>query len=111
MDRKEAIEIIKNNWPESRQQLTEALEFLIPELVRSEDDRMKEEITKIIKTDWPGREYLIKWIEKKCKNKPAWKPTEEQIQILEHTIDHVIPCGYNDVKGKLMGLLAQLRTL
>ena len=42
MERKEAIEIIKKNWPDSSfTMLREALETLIPELKKSEDERIR----------------------------------------------------------------------
>ena len=42
MERKEAIEVIKKNWPDSSfTMLREALETLIPELKESEDERIR----------------------------------------------------------------------
>lgn len=42
MERKEAIEIIKRNWPNSSfTMLREALETLIPELKESKDERIR----------------------------------------------------------------------
>ena len=45
MDRKEAIEVIKKNWPDSGfTQLREALNTLVPELKESEDEKIRKEI-------------------------------------------------------------------
>lgn len=41
MDRNEAIKVIKNNWPEGRHQLSEALKTLIPEFQESEDEKWR----------------------------------------------------------------------
>ena len=40
MERKEAIEIVRSNFPNGRIQLSEALETLIPELKESEDEKI-----------------------------------------------------------------------
>lgn len=39
MDRNEAIKVIKDNWPEIKPQLSEAIQILIPELKESEDEK------------------------------------------------------------------------
>jgi len=45
MNKKEAIEIIKKNWPDSRYtMLQEALQTLIPELKESEDEMIRQDI-------------------------------------------------------------------
>jgi len=45
MERKEAIEVVKKNWPDSSfTRLREALETLIPELQESEDERIRKEM-------------------------------------------------------------------
>jgi len=50
MERKEAIEVIKKNWPDSSfTMLREALETLIPELKESEDESVRKFIIKIFK--------------------------------------------------------------
>ena len=41
MERKEAIEIVRNNFPNERIQLIEALETLIPELRESDDEKIR----------------------------------------------------------------------
>ena len=48
MERSKAIDIIRKNWPYGRHQLSDALETLIPELRKSEDEMIKEEIEVIL---------------------------------------------------------------
>ena len=73
MDRQEAIKVIKDNWPEGRVMLKEALETLIPELNESEDEKIRKEILNVIhqlddNTTICGRNYdfqkWITWLEK-----------------------------------------------
>lgn len=75
MDRKEAIEIVRDNWPEGRVLLKEALEVLIPELRESEDKRIRERLIKGMKylseessffRDIP-KDKVIAWLEKQGK--------------------------------------------
>lgn len=55
MERKEAIEVIKKNWPDSSfTMLREALETLIPELAESEDERI--------------RKWLVNYFREVCDN-------------------------------------------
>ena len=44
MNREEAIKIVKSHYPANKQMLNEALEFLIPELKESEDEKMRKEL-------------------------------------------------------------------
>ena len=44
MNREEAINVVRCNWPEGRHQLSEALRTLIPELQESEDERIRREM-------------------------------------------------------------------
>ena len=41
MDRNEAIKVIKDNWPEIKPKLSEAIQILIPELKQSEDEKIR----------------------------------------------------------------------
>lgn len=51
MERKEAIEIIKKNWPDSSfTMLREALETLIPELTESEDEKIRKRLLEYFKS-------------------------------------------------------------
>ena len=42
MDRKEAIEVVRSNWPDGREMLKEALATLIPEFAESKDEKTLE---------------------------------------------------------------------
>jgi hypothetical protein len=80
MERNEAIEIVRKNWPDgSYSQLREALETLIPELKESEDERMIKSIIKSITDLSPAcfeiygvkKEDIIAWLEKQSEQKLA----------------------------------------
>lgn len=73
MDRKEAIRVVRNNWPEGRHQLTEALEILVPELKESEDEKIRKELIRFFsdkdEEDYEGlhpRAQIVAWLEKQC---------------------------------------------
>jgi len=48
MEREEAIEVVRKNWPQGRKMLSEALQTLIPELAESEDERIRKDIERVI---------------------------------------------------------------
>lgn len=82
MDRKEAIDIVRNNWPDGRHQLSEALETLIPELKKSKYEMMREMAIKAvhapqaqdcIRTWGVNPEDVIAWLEKLDEQKPDAK--------------------------------------
>lgn len=65
MERKEAIEVVKKNYPhcaESGTQFETALRTLIPELQESEDAKISKEIIKFIATTPKQRNSHPKWI-------------------------------------------------
>ena len=72
MERKEAIEVIKKNWPDSSFiRLREALKTVIPELKESEDERIMKEISTYLKSVVANKGYgdsiiesWIAWLEK-----------------------------------------------
>ena len=74
MNKKEAIEIIKNNWPDSRYtMLREALQTLIPELRESEDEKIRKEIIELVQFYYGSslackhtvsKDEMIAWLEK-----------------------------------------------
>ena len=81
MERKEAIEVIKKNWPDSSfTRLREALETLIPELQESEDERIRQDIITTLSMGvaceesalHPGAHTTLKeaidWLEKQGEN-------------------------------------------
>ena len=76
MDRKEALEIVRKNWPDGRHQIQEALEFLIPELAESEDEMIRKKIVHLVSyIDIPDdtREKWLAWLEKQ-KDELSAKP-------------------------------------
>lgn len=88
MERKEAIKVIKKNWPDSSfTMLREALETLIPELKESKDERIR----KALISNYQGdgcictNEYRIDfkdiraWLEKQWEQKPTeWSEEDEE---------------------------------
>ena len=80
MTREEAINVVKNNWPDSSYtRLREALETLIPELKESEDERIRKAIRYAIgqSTHFDGTlingvssEEALAWLEKQGEKKP-----------------------------------------
>lgn len=69
MDRKEAIKVVKSNFPDGRVQLSEALMILIPEL-ESEDERIRKTLIRLFTED-SGEQYdcftkeqILTWLEK-----------------------------------------------
>jgi len=65
MDRKEAIEVIRSNWPEGRVMLKGALQVLIPEFRESEDEKNWKAVLECVKDD-----ALRAWLEKQKERKP-----------------------------------------
>jgi hypothetical protein len=79
MERKEAIEVVKKNWPDSSfTMLREALETLVPELKESEDERIRKALIdwfsdKHVADDFRGIawERIVAWLEKQG-SEPNW---------------------------------------
>ena len=83
MDKNEAIKIVKSHYPANKQMLNEALEFLIPELTESEDERIRKwlvnelyksvnsSINKGFDIDMGGK--ALAWLKKQGEQKPAEK--------------------------------------
>ena len=121
MDRNEAIKIVKSNHPTNKQMLNDALEFLIPELKESEDKKIRKAIIESL----PKYGYLpqtsikvkdaISWLEKQGEQKPTWKPSDEQIKILDETLNfaanHESPYWNYYIFGTLNNLIRQLKKL
>lgn len=86
MNREEAIKIVKRHYPANKQMLNGALEFLIPELKVSEDERIREVLVDYFKR-YKGQEErggstmfcgiptddIITWFEKQGEQKPTDK--------------------------------------
>lgn len=82
MTREEAIEIVKKNWPEGRHQIKAALEFLVPELKESEDERIRKELIdhciqgskqRTIVSHKEDYKRWLAWLEKQKEQKPGDK--------------------------------------
>lgn len=81
MERKEAIEIVKNNFPNGRNQLSEALITLIPEL-KENGNRIRKELIEHFRwnaqilSDFDNKD-VIAWLEKQGEQKPFWSEEDE----------------------------------
>lgn len=70
MDRKEAVSVVRNNFPNGRIQLSEALKTLIPELRESEDEVIGKELIRLFTADSVEQygditnKQVIAWLEK-----------------------------------------------
>lgn len=99
MERKEAIEVIKKNYPDSNfTMLREALETLIPELKESEDENVRKFVqyikkeAKAYEINFPNRDYdiyafakdILSWLEKRGGQKPKFRAGD------------TIKCKYDD---------------
>ena len=77
MERKEAIEVVKKNWPDSGfTMLCEALETLVPELKESEGEKILRHLKAVVKEYdmWTERGLsmndVLTWLEKQDEQKP-----------------------------------------
>ena len=86
MNREEAIKIVKSHYPANKQMLNEALEFLIPELKESEDEKIRKDLITFLDEIWHlGKNANFdKWDKSDCSNWIAWlekqgeqKPTDK----------------------------------
>lgn len=119
MERKEAIEIIKKNWPDSSfTMLREALETLVPELKESEDERIRKWIIDDIRYNMNNEqlnnseykkkaEKAIAWLEKQGEQKISW--SEEDERNLNDIILFIKTGTYSLDKEKLIDWLKSLR--
>lgn len=70
MNREEAIKILKSHYPANKQMLNEALEFLIPELRKSDDERVRKNCIHFLELQKQHHaatfeiEECIAWVEK-----------------------------------------------
>lgn len=88
MNKDEAIQVIRSNYPTGRNQLCEALETLIPELKKSDDEKIRKtlksffdsEISDYGNVEWRnGIRYgeIVAWLEKQGEQKPTWSEEDE----------------------------------
>lgn len=91
MDRKEAIEIVRSNFPNGRIQLSEALKILIPELQESEDEQHRKWILEYLydgmrKSDEQFKdqfECAIAWLEKQGESQVS------KLQVSDELYEHI----------------------
>lgn len=109
MERREAIEIIKNHFPNDNTQLCEALKTLIPELKENEDEKIRKDLISYLKSDKEFRPSQsdtfytksIAWLEKQGEQKTSivdfkakdWyvSNVDEKIHNIYHSADNVKP--------------------
>lgn len=74
MNREEAIKIVKSHYPANKQMLNEALEFLIPELKETEDEKIRKDLITFLDEIWHlGKNANFdKWDKSDCSNWIAW---------------------------------------
>ena len=113
MDRKEAVEIVRKNFPDSSfTMLREALETLIPELTEIEDERIKQALLEFFSAGAKNNETtcdipdskIVSWLEKQDK-KSEWNEEDE----LNHK-QAIYVChqnGYTAVENWLKSLKPQ----
>ena len=98
MNREEAIKIVKSHYPANKQMLNEALEFLIPELKESEDEKIRKDLITFLDEIWHlGKNANFdKWDKSDCSNWLAWlekqgeqKPVEWS-EYDEHKVKDII---------------------
>lgn len=98
MNREEAIKIVKSHYPANKQMLNEALEFLIPELKESEDEKIRKDLITFLDEIWHlGKNANFdKWDKSDCSNWIAWlekqaeqKPVEWS-EYDEHKVKDII---------------------
>lgn len=98
MNREEAIKIVKSHYPANKQMLNEALEFLIPELKESEDEKIRKDLITFLDEIWHlGKNAdFDKWDKSDCSNWIAWlekqgeqKPVEWS-EYDEHKVKDII---------------------
>lgn len=104
MNRQEAIQIIKKNWPNGRHMLSEALEFLIPELKESEDEKIRKELITWLQSiegqslPIDRHNAAIAWLEKQKKHSPLSKDEEYTLaRIIEYLEDNGCPSKWKDL--------------
>lgn len=97
MEREEAIKIVKSHYPANKQMLNEALEFLIPELKESDDERIRKALVRFHKStidvDGIKGEEIVAWLEKQGEKKPSW--SEEDEALLQWT-----NCNLTEIKER-----------
>ena len=98
MNREEAIKIVKSHYPANKQMLNEALEFLIPELKESEDEKIRKDLITFLDEIWHlGKNANFdKWDKSDCSNWLAWLEKQGEQKPYERKDFISIPFGAFD---------------
>ena len=112
MTREEAIKVIKDNWPEGRVLLKLALEFLIPELKESDDERIRKSIIDLVEKQMPkseNKKWMIAWLEKQGEQKPQGKLALEvwkdmRLEVYQQASGNRHEPNYSDDSTKMFSL-------
>ena len=112
MTREEAIKVIKDNWPDGRVLLKLALEFLIPELKESEDERIRKSIIDLVEKQMPkseNKKWMISWLEKQGEQKPQGKLALEvwkdmRLEVYQQASGNRHEPNYSDDSTKMFSL-------
>ena len=87
MNKKEALEIVRKNYPHvgfSGSEFETALRELVPELEESEDERIRKELINFLQLPHPQfvgerkQEKWIAWLEKQGEQNHAWSEEDEE---------------------------------
>ena len=102
MDRQEAIEVVRKNFPDSNySNFQEALEVLIPELREYGDERVRQDLLTLCCNLRNGEcvyppdkheklEKAIAWLERQGQQKPTWdRDDEKMIEALTNGVEHL----------------------
>ena len=104
MERNEALEIVRRNYPHvsgSGTQFESALRTLVPELKESEDERVRKELIEFVKSRGGFKQEYITWLEKQSEKKVSvvdfkakdWyvSKVDGKIRNIYHSVDEVEP--------------------
>ena len=83
---KEAIERAREYWETDNDNTLDikakgTMEYLFPELVESEDERIRKELIEFVKSRGGFKQEYITWLEKQGKE-TSWKPSKEEMDVL-----------------------------
>lgn len=115
MEREEAIKIVKSHYPANKQMLNEALEFLIPELKESENERIRKALVRFHKStidvDGIKGEEILAWLEKQGEQKSTWSEGDETLlyEIVDYfNMDNALRHTENEIISWLKSLKERL---
>lgn len=107
MERKEAVKVIKKNWPDSSfTMLREALETLITELKEDEDERIRKHLIGVVElyygnTDEQEKKDCLAWLEKQGEQETVDEIAKEVCKNKESAVTFLKSTGIMNEKGEL----------